>query len=102
MPSRQLNLAIYDTDKIGHYSLEVYNPILAPWVNKEIKLLEVSIHKEGSLQLWRDYFKVGVIIGIDIKLPEHFVPGQRIKGEANRINNFYPKSLIRQLQKDFI
>jgi len=79
MRSKELNLDCYNTDKITHRYLDVYDPILAPWVGKEIKLLEIGIHKGGSLQLWRDYFRLGAIIGIDIKLPEHFVPGERIQ-----------------------
>ena len=79
MRSRQLDLTIYDTDKVGHHYLEIYAPILAPWVDKEIKLLEVGIHKGGSLQLWRDYFPQGNIVGIDLRLPEKFVPGDRIQ-----------------------
>ena len=79
MRSKELNLDSYNTDKITHRYLDVYDPILAPWVGKEIKLLEIGIHKGGSLQLWRDYFRRGAIIGIDIKLPEHFVPGERIQ-----------------------
>jgi hypothetical protein len=79
MRSKELNLDCYNTDKITNRYLEVYDPIFAPWVGKEIKLLEIGIHKGGSLQLWRDYFRLGVIIGIDIKLPEHFVPGERIQ-----------------------
>jgi hypothetical protein len=79
MRSRELNLAACDTDKIGHHYLEVYDPILAPWVDKEIKLLEVGIHKGGSLQLWRDYFPRGTIVGIDLRLPENFVPGERVQ-----------------------
>jgi hypothetical protein len=79
MRSKELNLDCYNTDKITHRYLDVYDPILAPWVGKKIRLLEVGIHKGGSLQLWRDYFRLGVIIGIDIKLPEHFVPGERIQ-----------------------
>jgi hypothetical protein len=79
MRSKELNLDSYNTDKITHHYLDVYDPILAPWVAKEIKLLEIGIHKGGSLQLWRDYFPLGMIIGIDIKLPHHFVPGERIQ-----------------------
>jgi hypothetical protein len=79
MRSKELNLDSYNTDKITHRYLDVYDPILAPWVGKEIKLLEIGIHKGGSLQLWRDYFRRGAIVGIDIKLPEHFVPGERIQ-----------------------
>ena len=79
MRSRQLNLAIYDTDKIDHHYLEVYDPVLAPWNNKELTLLEVGIYRGGSLKLWRDYFPRGTIVGVDLKLPERFVPGERIQ-----------------------
>jgi len=79
MRSKELNLDSYNTDKITHGYLDVYDPILAPWVDKEIKVLEIGIRKGGSLQLWRDYFHLGVVFGIDIKLPEHFVPGERIQ-----------------------
>jgi hypothetical protein len=79
MRSKELNLDSYNTDKITHRYLDVYDPILAPWVGKKIKLLEIGIHKGGSLQLWRDYFQLGSIIGIDIKLPQGFVPGERIQ-----------------------
>lgn len=79
MRSEQLTLDSYDSDKIRIGYLDVYDPILVPWVDKEIKLLELGIHKGGSLQLWRDYFSRGIIVGIDIKLPEHFVAGERIQ-----------------------
>ncbi|HEY7351988.1 MAG TPA: hypothetical protein VH596_04390 [Terriglobales bacterium] len=79
MRSKELDLESYNTDKITHRYLEVYDPIFAPWVNKEIRLLEIGIHKGGSLQLWRDYFRLGTIVGIDIKLPEPFAPGERIQ-----------------------
>ena len=79
MRSTQLNLAAYDTDKIGHYYLETYDQILAPWLDKEIKLLEIGVRKGGSLQLWRDYFPRATIVGIDLRLPENFAPGERIQ-----------------------
>src|SRR5215831_19115689 len=79
MRSKELNLNSYNTDKITHGYLQVYDPIFAPWVDKEIKLLEIGIRKGGSLKLWRDYFRRGFIIGIDIKLPEDFVSGERIQ-----------------------
>lgn len=79
MRSKELDLESYNTDKITHRYLEVYDPILTSWVDKEIKLLEIGIHKGGSLQLWRDYFRLGIIVGIDIKLPERFLPGERIQ-----------------------
>lgn len=79
MQSKLLNLGSYNTDKVTHRYLDVYDPILQPWVDKEIKLLEIGVHKGGSLQLWRDYFPLGTIVGIDLKLPERFEPGERIQ-----------------------
>jgi hypothetical protein len=77
--SKQLNLAAYDTDKIKHYYLEEYDRLLAPWIDTEVKLLEIGVHRGGSLKLWRDYFPRGRIVGIDLQLPKNFVPGERIE-----------------------
>lgn len=79
MRSKELDLTAYDTDKLAHYYLEVYDPILSSWVDKELKLLEIGVRRGGSLKLWRDYFPRGVIVGVDLKLPESFVPGDRIQ-----------------------
>jgi len=79
MRSRQLNLDTYNTDKTKFGYLDVYDQILIPWVDKEITLLEIGIDRGGSLELWRDYFPRGTIVGIDLKLPERFVPGERIQ-----------------------
>lgn len=79
MRSEQLNLAVYETDKIQHHYLEVYDPIFSHWTDKDVKLLELGIKKGGSLKLWRDYFPRGTIAGIDLELPEGFVPGERIQ-----------------------
>ena len=72
MRSEQLNLAAYDTDKIQHHYLEVYDPILSRWTDKDVKLLEIGVRKGGSLELWRDYSPKGTIVGIDLNLPEKF------------------------------
>jgi len=69
MRSKQLTLTQYDTDKIANRYLERYDPILEPWVNKKITLLEIGVHKGGSLFLWRDYFSQGTIVGMDVKFP---------------------------------
>jgi len=78
MRSRQLRLEQYDTDKIANRYLERYDQVFEPWVNREITLLELGVHKGGSLLLWRDYFPSATIVGIDIHLPESFQPGERI------------------------
>jgi hypothetical protein len=79
MRSKHLDLAAYDTDKIQHHYLEVYDPIMLPWIDQEIKLLEIGVHKGGSLKLWRDYFPRAEIVGVDLKLPQNFVSGERIQ-----------------------
>jgi len=54
----------FGTDKSASYlaHLEKY---LAPLKDKEISLLELGIYKGASLRLWNDYFKRGVIAGLD-------------------------------------
>jgi len=79
MRSRQLALESYDSDKVRIGYLDIYDPVLAPWVDKKITLLELGIHKGGSLQLWHDYFPRGTIAGIDIELPKDFMPAERIQ-----------------------
>lgn len=78
MRSKQLALDRYDTDKISNNYLERYDPILEPWVDKKIKLLEIGVQKGGSLLLWRDYFHLGTIAGIDIRIPKNDALGERI------------------------
>jgi hypothetical protein len=79
MRSKQLNLSAYDTDKIKLRYLEVYDPILVPWIGKAITLLEIGVYRGGSLKLWCDYFPRGAVVGIDRKLPQHFQLGERIR-----------------------
>lgn len=82
MRSKQLSLEKYPTDKhdwkVIDQFIEEYDQILEPWVHKNVKVLELGIYKGGSLMLWRDYFPLGTIVGIDIKVPENFSPGDRI------------------------
>jgi len=75
MRSKRLNLDAYEIDKIRLGYLDVYDAITAPWIDKEIKLLEVGVYQGGSLKLWRDYFPRGTIVGVDRKLPQHFQRG---------------------------
>lgn len=79
MRSSELDLKRYDTDKIASQYLERYDPVLQPLLDRDVKLLELGIHKGGSLQLWRDYFQKGTIVGIDKKLPPGLVSDGRIR-----------------------
>ena len=102
MRSKRLNLDAYEIDKIRLGYLDVYDAITAPWIDKEIKLLEVGVYQGGSLKLWRDYFPRGTIVGIDRKLPQHFQRGGRIQvfegSQADK--EFLSKSLMRPLRTD--
>jgi hypothetical protein len=49
-----------------HY-LPIYDRLLAPWRGTDVKMLELGVHKGGSLQLWRKYLGPDATIhGIDI------------------------------------
>jgi hypothetical protein len=52
MRSKELDLNAYDTDKIKLRYLEIYDPILVPWIGKTITLLEIGGDPGGSLKLW--------------------------------------------------
>jgi len=78
MRSMQLPLEQYHSDKIANCYLERYDPIFEPWLEKKIVLLELGVEKGGSLLLWRDYFPLATIVGIDIQLPKGFQPTERI------------------------
>jgi hypothetical protein len=76
--SSQIPLAQYDSDKITNRYLERYDQILEPLIEKKIVLLELGVLTGGSLLLWRDYFPLGTIVGIDINLPKSFQSIDRI------------------------
>ena len=77
MRSDEIDLNKYDSDKCGY--LEYYDPILKPWLDKRVDLLELGIFKGGSLLLWKDYFPKGNIVGVDINIPTNFPPTDRIR-----------------------
>jgi hypothetical protein len=61
----ELNANGYDTDKSINGYLGIYHEKFQPLANREINLLEIGVHKGASLLMWRDYFKSGVIAGLD-------------------------------------
>lgn len=63
---KKLSANGYNMDKSANY-LNNYQKYFHSMVNKEIKLLELGVSKGGSLLLWRDYFKKGIIVGLDSK-----------------------------------
>ena len=69
----------YDTDKwqSKHY-IDNYSEYFSPLKEKDISLLELGIHKGGSLLLWRDYFSRADISGLDMNTVEIDDPTGRI------------------------
>lgn len=79
MRSHELDLGRYSTDKVPNRYLDFYDPVVLPFVDQEIKLLEVGIYKGGSLLLWQDYFPRGMIVGIDARVPPGWTAQERIR-----------------------
>ena len=67
----------YDTDKNESY-LAAYESHFRDLANKEIALLELGIFHGGSLLMWRDYFKKGAVVGLDMDRVELDDPSGRI------------------------
>jgi len=63
--------------KVRHY-FEAYDFHLAPFVDKPINLLEIGIGQGGSLAMWRNYFKKGVIYGLDCRPECKDYEGERL------------------------
>jgi len=79
MRSKQLPLQQYNTDKMANGYLDLYDPRLQHLVDRQVKVLEIGVHKGGSLLLWRDYFPKGTIVGVDLKLPVGLAGEDRIR-----------------------
>ncbi|HEV7701595.1 MAG TPA: hypothetical protein VGO43_15295 [Pyrinomonadaceae bacterium] len=60
--------AEHDTDKAVHlHYLEAYERHFASLRSVEMSLFELGIKNGGSLLMWRDYFPLGRIAGLDIE-----------------------------------
>jgi SAM-dependent methyltransferase len=67
----------YETDK-GNY-LKIYYEYFHLLTQSKICLLELGVKKGGSLLMWRDFFKKGTIVGLDINPVD-------LKDSADRIH----------------
>ena len=78
MRSAELDLGKYDTDKVENHYLDKYDPVFEPFLERELRLLELGIHRGGSLLLWRDYFPKAQIVGIDVQVGVNLLNEERI------------------------
>ena len=79
----------YDTDKqISGGYLDNYSKYFSSLKNKEVNLLELGVFKGGSIKLWKEYFKQGKIVGLDLKLRDNFNEDRIItyEGQQEDIN----------------
>jgi 23S rRNA U2552 (ribose-2'-O)-methylase RlmE/FtsJ len=74
----QFKLKTYDTDKSEQY-MEQYLEHFEKLRDKQISLLELGVHKGGSLLMWGDYFSNGSIAGVDIKNVQFDNDNDRVK-----------------------
>lgn len=80
MAQLDLDPQSYDTDKLEHkHYLRNYEKHFAPFAERDIRLFELGIKSGGSLRLWRDYFKRGLIVGLDIEPVKIDDPSGRIR-----------------------
>jgi len=63
--SEQLDLQEYDTDKVRNGYLRWYDDLFNDTYDRVKAVLELGVHRGGSLELWRDYFPAARIVGID-------------------------------------
>jgi SAM-dependent methyltransferase len=66
--STQLDLSLYDTDKVENGYLRWYDELLRERWEMVAAVLELGVHKGASLELWRDYFPQAMIAGVDSDL----------------------------------
>ena len=74
MPAKQLK---GDTDKPEGY-LREYERAFAAIADREVRVLELGVHKGGSLLMWRDYFSMGPVVGLDVNAVQVDDPTARI------------------------
>lgn len=77
--SRELDLSQFDTDKVPNGFLNVYDGPFAPFLDRPITLLELGVRSGGSLLLWRDYFPLARVVGIDADPPAPGSFGERVR-----------------------
>jgi len=71
---------LHGTDKAsdGHDYLRFYERFLSPFPERPITLLEMGVGSGASLFMWRDYFPLAQIVGLDIDESRRQYAGPRI------------------------
>src|SRR6266704_2450514 len=81
----------YGTDKASgsHDYLRFYEPLLAPFRDRDFDFVEMGVGSGGSLKMWEEFFPKAFIIGFDIEDKRDY-EGQRIstvRGDQGNIED---------------
>lgn len=60
-----LDLSLYNTERAPEY-FSNFERWFAPFIGRPARILELGIQGGGSLELWRDAFPGGVVVGLDL------------------------------------
>jgi demethylmacrocin O-methyltransferase len=95
----------YNTDKRiaanNHGYTEIYYNLLRDNRDKINKVMEIGIHKGGSLRMWRDFFSLADVYGLD-NHPELLFETDRIKSVfAEQKEETSLLEAIKELGNDF-
>lgn len=71
-----------DKERRHRYISEFYEREFAPFRDRKIRLLEIGVYTGGSMKLWREYFALGEIWGIDREDNREFFDFNFILGDA--------------------
>jgi hypothetical protein len=75
--------ALYDTDKASSQGyVRDFEEVLGPLRQQPTAILELGIFHGGSLQVWRDFFAGGPVVGLDLNSVEVSDASGRIKTYA--------------------
>lgn len=69
---------LHDTDKVAHAYLSHYEQRFRSLRQEPVSLLEIGVMHGASLRMWKDYFSLGQIYGVDVK-KSSLVSEQRIR-----------------------
>lgn len=94
--SMQTNVIKFETDKINHGYMKIYNPLFLSMENVN-KVLEIGVYEGGSLKMLSHFFKDATVHGIDI-LNKNYLDTDKIK--THIYNQEVKEDLVEFIEKN--
>jgi len=76
-----------DKSSISHNYTKYYELLFSPIQNQRLKIIEIGIASGASLRMWKEYFPLATIYGIDVSLGYKKYEEERINVIAGDQNN---------------